>query len=342
MNALELCQTEITRFLREPLVSRDGWERVARRGACLPSAFSAFYLECRLSPPGPELDLLAAVRWSEQSSELPLAPHEEGDAASTFVSRWLYGAVATNCPLIWVELDDGAPVGSRPFSNLHICLEKDYLTRAGGAEPEATAAEWAGGASVSRITAEMLHARLLTRAQLDRLQRVVACLPSGGRLVHVSAMAARLPMELKLYLALPGSSALGFLSSVLEPEWHSRLDALTPWLDARLHGSVVYCDLTFRGNASKGVGVVFSQPQIQELQQDAGRRAVRERLVREGLCTLSQDAALEAWTGEPLVQGLPSASGRALRRWLDLKVTLGPARLVSKAYLGFAPVPLLL
>jgi hypothetical protein len=339
MRVFDLCRAEIASFLREPLVSSEQWERAARRGRSLPGAFSAFYLECRLSPPGPELDLLACVRWSEEHSESFAASRGDANPAVAFVSRWLFGVAATDCPLIWLELDDAAPAGSSPFSNLHVCLDSQYLTRPGACSdtPESQTTQREAAA---RLAAELLQARLLTRPQLDRLKRSITSLPTGGRLVHVSAMAARHPVELKLYLALPEGAVMGFLTSVLDPEWVPRLAALTPWLDRKLHGSVVYCDLTFRGNGCKSVGLVFSQPQIAELGDDAGRRTVRERLVREGLCTLAQDAALEAWMQHPVVQPMGQHSPRALSRWLDLKVTLGPSRLASKAYLGFAPVPL--
>lgn len=349
MNALEICRGEIAPFLREPLVSLEQWERVARRGLQLPSMVSAFYLECRLSPPGPELDLLACLRWSPEGPQLALAP-DEADPARVFVSRWLQGAAATSSPSIWVELDDGGPARASPLANLHVCLDPDYFTQPSALRPSHTVrldgsnglqAEGARRSAVERITTELVRARLLEQSQLRQLEHAVARLPPGGRLVHVSAMAARLPNELKLYLALPAEALLPFLTSVLEHEWHTRLDAFTPWLDAKLQGSTVYCDLTFRGSICKSVGLVYSQPQIPEVAGDASRRTVRERLVREGLCTLAQDAALEAWTREPLSRRARESTDHTICRWLDLKVTLGPTRLSSKAYLGFAAASLL-
>jgi hypothetical protein len=63
MRIFEACLNELTPFLHEPLVTAEKVDLLKARARGLPSQLAAFYLECRLSPPSPEVDVLAlAVR----------------------------------------------------------------------------------------------------------------------------------------------------------------------------------------------------------------------------------------------------------------------------------------
>jgi hypothetical protein len=339
MTTLQTYLEELRPCLREPLVTEEALAALAARAGAQTLPFGAFYLECRLSPPGPSLDLLAGAFHGKQHE---LAPEPRRIALDPvgrtheFVVSWLAGARQRAAfKSLWVELDDAAGVPS-PFANLHLCVDPGYAAAPPDPRvPRRPAAFDAGTAT--RLLDELTAERVLSPKQLTLLELCLSALPPGGRLVHVSTMTARAPIQTKAYAALPTGTLRDYVSRVgcaLQP---AQLDALTPWLEPSLTGSTIYCDVTFRGSVCESIGIVFSQPQIAEVDSDTARRSLRDRLLREGLSTLAQDAALGAWTLPPLLHVSAKNPDCRLVRWLDLKITIRASGLSAKAYLGFAP-----
>ncbi|HKQ71762.1 MAG TPA: hypothetical protein VJT73_20605 [Polyangiaceae bacterium] len=340
MRIFDACLEEVRPFLRAPLVLPEKIEQLKSRAAGLPDAVRAFYLECRLSPPTPEVDLLAlAVRApaADRSPPQPTGDPEECPPEQRFVTDWLRSSVARDCPLVWLELDDIAAGVAPPFANLHVCVDVEYCRQRRTTIDESPAAGATRRERVWGLLEEMSRAALLSAAQLALLTAQLSQLPSAARLIHVSTMTGRSPTETKVYVAIPHSALADCIGQLAGREWAERTDLLEPWADAQLGGSTLYCDFTFRTTGCHSIGLVFSKVQLRETSGDPKRKVLRERLIQEGLCTLAQDAALAAWTADPSNPMFRADASRRLERWLDLKVTMTGSRLISKAYLGFSP-----
>lgn len=328
MRILDSCLEELKPFLREPLVSGADVVKVSGRAASVPEAFQAFYLECRLSPPGPQVDFLGSVTRRKSEGEAPVASERGDDPARRFLQRWRAGQAALRSPAVWIEIDDNPHAG--PLSNIHVCVDSAYRPAKDGVTPF-------DRTNASLLVKELADASVLTEQQLNVLQECLSDLPGGARLIHVSAMTARTPVETKVYLAIPVEKFRHWAAASPRSEWSRQLERLEPWTTAELNGSTLYCDLTFRGTTCQSIGLVFGQPQIPETGDDQSRERVRHKLVQEGLCTLAQDAALAQWVAAPLNPVCSFDTSQRLRRWLDIKVSMTRARLSSKAYLGFSP-----
>ncbi|MES1182347.1 MAG: hypothetical protein ABUL60_00960 [Myxococcales bacterium] len=328
MRIVDSCLEELKPFLQEPLVSPADVEKVSTRAASVPEAMQAFYLECRLSPPGPQVDFLGSVARRRSEDEAVGATEKRDDPAGQFLQRWRIGAGALRSPAVWTELDDNPHVG--PLSNIHVCVDSAYRGPKAGMPPfDRTGA--------SLLLRELAEASVVSAQQLAVLDDCLGGLPDSARLIHVSAMTARSPVETKVYVAIPVEKFRPWVTLGPGSAWAAQLERLEPWTTPELNGSTLYCDLTFRGATYQSIGLVFGQPQIPETGDDQGRERVRRKLVQEGLCTLAQDAALAKWVGAPLNPVCSFDTSLRLRRWLDIKVSMTKARLSSKAYLGFSP-----
>ncbi|MGC4094981.1 MAG: hypothetical protein QM756_45105 [Polyangiaceae bacterium] len=200
MSQLGLCASTLPPFLREPLVSEEQFERTLGSARGLPDAFRAFYLECRLSPPAPRVDLLAAATRPERPF---VAAANTRESLHPFVLSWLEGQLAPEARYVWLERDDVPGAPQRMLGNVHVCVDAAYQGMrpgAGSALPEFDAAP------VRRVMTDMAQCGLLADPQRELIEGCLGALPPAGRLIHVSAMRARSPVELKLYLALPPAS----------------------------------------------------------------------------------------------------------------------------------------
>jgi len=328
MRVLDSCLEELKPFLREPLVSTADVGKVSARAAAVPENLQAFYLECRLSPPGPQVDFLGSVARTTRTGEAAEPSERREDPAGQFLQRWRAGLAANRSPAVWIEIDDNPHAG--PLSNIHVCVDSSFRPNKADSVPfDRTVA--------SLLINELGETSVLSGQQLTVLNQCLSELPAGAHLIHVSAMRARSPAETKVYIAVPREKFRHWVAMGPKSEWTSQLDRLEPWTTAELNGSTLYCDLTFRGATCQSIGLVFSQPQIAETGDDQSRERVRRKLVQEGLCTLAQDAALGVWVGPPLNPVCSFDTSQRLRRWLDIKVSMTKVRLTSKAYLGFSP-----
>ncbi len=98
MRILDACLQELKPFLREPLVGAKDVTKVAARAASVPESLQAFYLECRLSPPGPQVDFLGSVARRKGETEAAVAPEKREDPARHFLQRWRGGGGRTSKP----------------------------------------------------------------------------------------------------------------------------------------------------------------------------------------------------------------------------------------------------
>lgn len=328
MRILDSCLKELQPFLQEPLISSADVAKVSARAASVPESLQAFYLECRLSPPGPQVDFLGLVAKQSHADDALQQPERRDDPAGNFLRLWRTGAVAPRSPAVWIEIDDHPHVG--PLSNIHVCVDSSYRhIKTGAAAFDRTGA--------SLLIKDLAAASVLSPQQLEVVDECLSELPAAARLIHVSAMTARSPVETKVYLAVPAEKFQQWVAAGPRSEWASQLERLESWTTHELNGSTLYCDLTFRGATCQSIGLVFSQPQIPETGDDQGRERVRRKLLQDGLSTVAQDAALAAWVAAPLNPVCAFDTSQRLRRWLDIKVSLTRARLTSKAYLGFSP-----
>src|SRR5688500_18251776 len=107
MTPLEVCRYQVSPFVHEPLASPAQVERLFAETALVSNAFASFYLECRLSPPGAELDFLAgASRASARELEAPPAGAFGSDPVSVYLSKWLAEGRDPRAAFVWLERDD--------------------------------------------------------------------------------------------------------------------------------------------------------------------------------------------------------------------------------------------
>jgi hypothetical protein len=324
MSALELCHETLLPYLREPLASADRLARTVEECADLPDIFRAFYFECRLSPPGSRVDLLAAARRPERALPTATATNE----LHSFVSGWLGGTIAPAARYVWLERDDLPVSYQRRIRNVHVCVDSGYR----GTGPRTGDLPAFDRDAARGVADEMEIAGLLTDAQREQVNACLDWLPEQGRLIHLSSMQERTPSELKFYIALP-CAAFETSLVALDRGLSRHIQALEPWAVPALTGPTIYCDVTFREAAVHSLGIVYSQL-TEVTREDPSRSALRERFLAEGLCTLSQDAALRAWMAAPTDPVCERDPSRRVHRWLDLKITSTEA-LSTKAYLGF-------
>jgi hypothetical protein len=300
------------------------------------------YLECRLAQEGPaQVDLLvsAATTFERTFLDANMAAGAGGPPAFwpilRFVEAWaspsspLHRAV----PVAWLEFDhmDRDP---DPVANVGVCLAPAYL------DPFAPLPRQPASDMLVTVleTLRVIRRHAATADELASFQRCLGRLPEGARWIHLSVMAARSPLELKLYGAFPTATVLPYLAQV---GWAGDRAAVADLLaiycpDARTAG-MVYVDLPVTGmltSETAGLGVVFSQQQLRTGNDpDPGRRALLDQMVIRGLCSPDEREALARWPGQR--EGGPDAF--RLDRWLDIKLAHRPRQpLLGKAYLGFA------
>jgi hypothetical protein len=175
----------------------------------------------------------------------------------------------------------------------------------------------------------------------DAFARAFRSLPPDARWIHLSVMAARAPVELKLYGTFRRDALLPYLAAV---GWAGDPNAVMAIVDRycppERTADLLYVDLPVTGmhdRESAGLGIVFSQQHLRiSREREPGRGALLHSLRDAALCTPHESVALAAWPGR---DGWPHAAGRRdarVERWLDIKIAYHPSRpLQAKAYLGF-------
>lgn len=301
-----------------------------RRASALRSASSSFYLECRLFDEK-RVDFLALVSQANLGSlervSAPRAGHGWSSTAA-FVHAWREPTKRLGrVPFIWLEFDyqpgtvDGGASPSPGF-----CVEPDYFSRFDGALP------FERGFALD-ATAQGLSA-LLSGPSFERrwaaVRRCFEALPPKGALIHVSAMTARDPCKIKLYVSLPKADTLAYLRSL---EWPGSPDALEAALETWYCGpQTVYLDLTVGERVEPRLGLALSQFHEVELSDfdPAWQQLPFDDVDPHKL------AALRRW---PEIREVTVDGARTwISCWLDIKVVLDEdGRPEPKAYLGFCP-----
>jgi hypothetical protein len=288
------------------LVSRATGQRLLAFAERHPELGQTQYLECRLAQGGPsQVDLLVSAGTTFERAFLGagLAAWASGPPAFwpilRFVEAWasqsspLHQAV----PVAWLEFDnmDRDP---DPVANVGVCLAPAYL------DPFAPLPRQPASEMLVIVleTLRVIRRQAASADELACFQRCLGRLPDGARWIHLSVMAARSPLELKLYGAFPTAAVLSYLAQV---GWAGDRAAVAELLaiyapDARTAG-MVYLDLPVTGMLAPetaGLGIVFSQQQLRTAQdQDPGRRALLDQMVIRGLCSRSAGSLARAPAG---------------------------------------------
>lgn len=324
--------------LTSSLLPQPAREGLLGLGARLPELDNSRYLELRLGAGSAgQVDYLMSLTQG-QAQELAQAlpePSSPGMEAVRRLAEHWPSAALREVPAAWLEFDDVVRQAD-PAASICLCVAPSYR------DPYARLPARPAAEVLDTIThgVRAVQERDLGLDERMLLQRCLESLPAQASWIHLSMMTARNPLELKLYGVFPGGTLLRYLQDV---GWPGTFTTFSRFLH-RYHSSVrdgesVYLDLPLAGfddNRSAGLGVCFSQQQLrrggQRITGDPFRTSLLEALIRDGMCTSAQVAALKEWMRGPAAGLAP-----AIDRWLDIKLVYHDARApLAKAYLGFA------
>ncbi|WP_437542799.1 hypothetical protein WME97_31415 [Sorangium sp. So ce367] len=333
------------------LVSPRDWRAFGRCAPALLDAASVLTLECHLGATASRIDFLACVlaegreilasRLPRSRREGPVAPGglpppEGADllrgppgrllAAWTTPGTLLFEQV----PLLWFEFDQPAARRGPVEPSVLLCLDPRPLTNLEAPEAERDFSP-SGRLRLVEAALSVLLDGPVPAATQAALLRCFTLLPDGGHVVHLSVMSARQPATLKLNVSLPRDRLTGYLLGVGWPGNPGEVEELLETL--RVEDERVTIDVTLGDSVAPRLGIELFDLATRKL--DPGRSATLERLSSLGLCTPSQRDALAAWPGSSRERCQEGEWPSRVRRWIDLKIVLGPDRALSaKAYLG--------
>jgi hypothetical protein len=240
----------------------------------------------------------------------------------------------------WLEFDH-MESDDDPVANVGVCLAPAYL------DPSSKLPSQPASELLDTI-AETLRVIRRSEPDPDELECFRKCLerlPQAARWIHLSVMAARTPLQLKLYGTFPVDSVIPYLQDV---GWAGDpapvaelLRRYCPW--DRTAGTV-YVDLPVTGmydSATAGLGIVFARQQLRVAHhRDPARKELLDLLVADGLCGPDEREGLVQWPSlDGVIVPLDQASDvteTRVERWFDLKLVYQPSGpLLGKAYLGF-------
>jgi hypothetical protein len=327
----EVVQDAATAALIQPDVRAD----VAALARRLPEAMHGFGFELRLAGDREPVDFYTSVvaqsggrevlgAFRSLTAERASASDVVGwDRVAAFARRWADPTSALHASVVTAFLEFDAPfAGARPpslFARLDPPIGDGWQ-------------QWAaGGAVVDEIVA-LLLGRAIDPATRARLTQVFATLPPGGRVIDVAAMLPRGMAAVRVFVTLPRSGLLTYLSGL---GYTDGLDALASLPEGLWRG---HDHLSLQMDVAETIG-----PRIGvELNGDASEPAssrgwpvILGALRRAGLCSAAREAALLAWPGV----GPPRATAGAwpsqvVRVLSHVKLVIQPAQPVeAKAYL---------
>jgi hypothetical protein len=305
------------------------------------------YLECRLGQRAPsQIDLLisAATTFERTSLRRLLAARArevpEFWPIHRFVEAWESPGSVLNrsVPVAWLEFDH-MEQDDNPVANVGVCLVPAYLDPFADLPPQSEP-------EMMETIVESLRVIRDDEPSAEEtvcFQRCLDQLPERARWIHLSVMAARAPMELKLYGTFPVKTVVPFLRDI---GWAGDREAvaelLARYCPSERTADVVYLDLPVTGmltRATAGVGIVFAQQHLRVAgERDPARRELLDVLVADGLCSARERDDLIGWPGHDLHSPMSGAGAPPMRvdRWFDIKLAHRPgAPLLAKVYLGF-------
>ena len=330
-------------YLHEALISTCARSQIRELAAELPETTSSYYLECRLTPHLPHVDLLACMKARNGGRERLQAWLT---SATQMATSSLHGLLAfcacwaqDSSPLhkqishIWLEFDHKHNFARALSPNLLFCLVPRYFEKQG----ILPYAKCISARDYRRTLTAALTALLQQPMSSATWKQLCACfdqLPHGGQVIHVSAMLARTPAVLKLNLIVPKDQFLPYLQRL---DWKGSFVALEALL-LRYCSSVdhIKFQLAISEELLRTVELEFhfddDTQDARELQQFVAKVQAAH------LCSAAQQYALVAWPGS-FRQTFPQhAWPTRLHRWLDIKLIYQVHRpLAAKAYLGFMP-----
>jgi hypothetical protein len=331
------------------------------------------YLECRLGrrvPPQVDLLVSAATTFERANLRRLLAARAAATpelwAIRRFTEAW--GSPASplhrSVPVAWLEFDH-MERDPEPIASVGICLAPAYLDPFAALPPQPPQ-------QVLATILDSLRAIRRHEASAEEVgcfERCLDRLPPGASWIHLSVMAGRAPVELKLYGVFPADAVVPHLAAI---GWAGDPAAvagmLARYCPAERTGGAVYLDLPVTGMLSParaGAGVVFAQQQLRIAgEHDPARAALLDQLVADGLCDAEERDELRRWPGHavraladaepahpaaeavspaaeavsPAAEAVsPAAEAVSIDRWFDIKLAHRTReRLLAKAYLGFA------
>ncbi|MGK3967602.1 hypothetical protein WMF38_25945 [Sorangium sp. So ce118] len=321
------------------LVTAGAWESALGAARRLPPAVSGTYLECRLGPDAPEVDLLASVTAEGRpllQAATPTGMRLSGEEAAAWgrvqelTRAWANPAspLHERVPVLWLELDSGELTRGRLMPSVLMCVDPSLSK--GSVQPDAVGHGLDNCApSMQAALSALSREPLAPEARAD-LHRCFEALPAGGRVVHVGFMAARRPSVVKLFAAMDREQVLGYLDAI---RWPGSLAEAASLVTTFGGGPDTFrVDLTIGPRLLPRLGLEFASRRG----ADPDRLALITRCVDQGLCTQEKRDALRSWPGSTREELPGYAWPVRLSRWIDMKIVHRPAEpLEAKAYLGF-------
>ncbi|KYF74018.1 hypothetical protein BE17_32270 [Sorangium cellulosum] len=322
------------------LVTPGAWKSVLGAARRLPPAVSCTFLECRLGPDAPAVDLGVSVTAAEGRPILQAATPADlrlsGEEAAIWgrvqeIARvWADPAspLHDRVPVVSLELDSGEITRGRLMPSVALCLDPSLMKRS--SPPDAIGHGLADCAPSLEAGLSVLSSEPLTPHARADLHRCFEALPAGGRVVHVGFMVGRRPSALKLFAAMDKDKVLGYLDAI---RWPGSFAEAASMIATFGSGPDTFrLELTIGERLLPRVGLEFSSRRG----PDPARRALIGRCVDEGLCTPEKRDALLSWPGSARVAIAGNDWPARLSRWIDMKVVHDPPEpLEAKCYLGF-------
>ena len=310
----------------------------AARG--LSPRFSAAYLECRLDPGDPRVDLLACVRRTKEPPKH--APRTFGgeipDLAGRVLDDWDREGTALHriAPLVWLEYDDVGNGRGPGSPSVCVCIERDYLEP--GQFGPRRSEDWI---EASAAMLDLPACPEEARRSKATLEHIFASLPTEGRPIQFSVMSGRQPSLAKLYARVPTAHLFPFLADI---GWRGSRSPIDAFLAAvRVTSPLIHVDLTLGPDGilpqvglafpALSRGHCFDEPLFRFAAAHVGEHATAAGVA----------PALRRWADVHPTMPSGGAWPQVAHRWIDQKVVFpaaGPPQL--KVYLGLRIVPLLL
>jgi hypothetical protein len=313
-------------LLPQALFTRAAVKEILAIARAARGSVDVFGFECRLSANADRVDL--GVR---------LLPEEE--AAGGIPGRRT--ACRSDEPRSWLRAFTRDPVRFRQLVSC-VYLEYDADSSPRSAIPSvflplgnASSGRRRGDRSRQCAGVEGLLVDLMGRDRFAAckrtLDRCLADLPAGGRILVAGAMLGRSPQTAHLSISLPRSRVGEYLGLLGWPYWSREISDVVKNLDA--HSASVLLDFDVGASIGPTVGAHFAT------ENKRRTRYLCTRLAELGFCTAAKKEAVITWPGGDTVRLWKRGWPCRFERYLDhVKIVCAVDGVrEAKAYLGVAP-----